>query len=276
MPPCPPAQSYLLLLALSVLLAACGTPRAAGRFGPRQYAQTTDSATSACLRNPACYNPPYGESPILPWLSRSLEAGRTAAAVLRLLEAAEIEIIEQVLADCANQASNDVNERLLGKGQRPTRELCDSTYAIEKGGRKVTWAMHLGREKHQAALECVQQELGKKFPDNLRLQPTYRYDRKTGRLEFVAPSQVDEWLREGLFGKLLGTLVPDVVIHAAGDLLNIQAVFDFKFPCPPHKPALWHEYHENHPFHSTNQKEIYREAFKVDPNSVRPAFGVGP
>ncbi|KFE67171.1 putative lipoprotein [Hyalangium minutum] len=93
-------------------------------------------------------------------------------------------------------------------------------------------------------------------------------------MEPLNPNQVDAWLREGLFHKLLGTLIPDVVVHAAGDLLNIQAVFDFKFPCPKDKEASWHEYHPNHPFHPLNQQTVYEEAFKAEVMSVRPAFGV--
>jgi hypothetical protein len=152
--------------------------------------------------------------------------------VLRLLEAADLARIEAVLSDCANEASHGVNERLLGKGQRPTRQLCQETFKTEPGGNKVTWAMHLGQEKHRAALDCVQRELGEKFSDNLSLQPTYRYDRQAGKVELLDPKQVEDWLRNGLFGKLLGTLIPDVVVHAAGDLTRIQAVFDFKFRAP--------------------------------------------
>jgi hypothetical protein len=232
-----------------------------------------DSATNACLRTPACYAPPNGESAILPWLSRSAEAVRTAAAVLKLLEAADIAEVEQVLADCANQASHEVNERLLGKGQRPNRQLCQETFKTERSGRKVTWAEHLGREKHAAALKCTEAALGKKFPENLSLQPTYRYDKKSGEIEFIASTQVDEWLRDGLFHKLLGTLIPDVVLHAAGDLLGIQAIFDFKFPCPASNEPSWHSYHRDHPFHPADQKKMYEEAFKVEPKPIAPGYG---
>ncbi|WP_245767113.1 hypothetical protein [Stigmatella erecta] len=193
--------------------------------------------------------------------------------MLRLLEAAELSKIEQVLNDCANQASHRVNEQLLGKGQRPTRQRCQETFRMEPGGNKVTWAMHLGREKHQAALECAQQELGELFPGNLSFQPTYRYDRTTKKVEPIAPKQVDEWLRNGFFGKLLGTLIPDVVVHAAGDLSRVQAVLDFKFPCPGDRNPTWREYHEDHPYYPANQGEIYREAFKVTPKMLSPGFG---
>jgi hypothetical protein len=202
-----------------------------------------------------------------------MAAARTAAAVMRLLDAADLARIEQVLKDCANQASRDVNERLLGKGQRPTRQLCEETYETKPGGNKVTWAMHLGREKHQAALECVQRELGEKFADNISVQPRFRYDKKTKRLERLDPREVDGWLRDGLFHKLLGTLIPDVVVHAAGELLRIQAVFDFKFPCPASNSPSWREYHPDHPFYPSNQGQIYEEAFNVAAKRIAPGYG---
>jgi hypothetical protein len=247
-----------------------------GQYAPRQYAQTTDSATNACVRIPACYAPPIGEAPILPWVSRSVHTASAASALLKLLEAADLARITQVLSDCANQASQDVDNRLLGQGQRPSRQLCQETFKREPGGRKVTWAMHLGQEKHKAAMECVQRELPKELRDHVSMQPTYRYDRKTKALELLDPKQVDAWLREGLFQKLLGTLIPDIVVHAAGDLLQSHAVFDFKFPCPKDNPPSWHKYHKDHPFNSATQQEMYREAFNVKVMSVRPGFGATP
>src|SRR5689334_13483202 len=110
---------FLLLLGVSGVFVSCvppmmmGGPYAPRPYAPRQYAQATDSATSACLRNPACYAPPAGEAPILPWVSRSLEAARAASALLKLLEAADLAKITQVLSDCANQASREVDDRLL-------------------------------------------------------------------------------------------------------------------------------------------------------------------
>lgn len=154
-----------------MLIVACGTTLPPQQHATRHYAQTMDSATSVCLRTPACYAPPSSEFAILPWLSRSISAARAATALLRLLDAADLAKIEQVLSTCANQASHDINERLLGKGQRPTRQKCHETFRMEPGGNKVTWAMHLGQEKHQAALKCVQTALGETFANHLSLHP---------------------------------------------------------------------------------------------------------
>jgi hypothetical protein len=268
-----PRRFFLAMLAASAYAAACGPVALTGQRAPRHYSQTVDSATAACLRTTACYAPPTGETAILPWLSRVASAAQSGSIVIRLLEAAELSKIEQALNDCANQASHQVNEQLLGKGQRPTRQRCQEVFRMDPGGSKVTWAMHLGREKHRAALECAQKELGVLFPGSFSLQPTYRYDRTTAKIEFVDPKQVDEWLRNGSFGKLLGTLSPDVVVHAAGDVSRIQAVFDFKFPCPGDRSPTWRDYHEDHPYYPASQGEIYREAFKVTPKMLSPGLG---
>lgn len=265
-----------LLVGASGGLGSCAAPGGGGSFTPRQYAQSMDSASSACMRTPACYAPPSGEAPILPWVSRSVEAASAASALMKLLEAADLARVVQVLSDCANQADQEVNERLLGQGQYPSSQLCQETFKTEPGGRKVTWAMHLGQEKHRAAMECVQRELPEDLWEHVRLQQSYRYDRNTRALEPLDSHQVDTWLREGLFHKLLGTLIPDVVIHAAGNVLKVQAIFDFKFTCPLGNRPSWHKYHKNHPFHPATQQEMYKEAFNAEVMSVRPGFGATP
>jgi hypothetical protein len=263
----------LLLLSACAMQGACVYPMRAGPHGTGQYAQAMDSATNACLRNPSCYMPPPGEEALLPWLTRIVSAVRTTVAVARLLEAAELARIEQAMKDCANQANFEVDERLLGKGQRPTRKLCQETFETDGRGNKVTWAMHLGREKHQAAFECVQKELGEALSDHFSLQPHYRYDRVTKKLDLLDPKQVEEWLRDGLFGLLLGTLMPDVAIHAKGDPKRVQQVFDFKFPCPSDNGASWYRYPINHPYYKSSQGDIYKEAFNVEPKLISPGFG---
>jgi hypothetical protein len=233
-----------------------------------------DSATSACLRNPACYTAPPGEEAILPWLSRSVSAVRTTVAALRLLDAAELARVEQVVKDCANLASFEVNERLLGKGQRPTRKLCQEEFETDARGNKVTWAMHLGREKHRAALECVQKELGEALSENVSLQPHYLYSRTTKKPGLLDPKLVEEWLRDGLFEKLVGTLIPDVVVHASENPLHVQGVFDFKFPCPSDNRAEWYKYPLGHPYYKSSQGDMYKEALGVEPKLISPGFGV--
>jgi hypothetical protein len=228
------------------------------------------------MRNPECYVAPPGEDAILPWLSRSIEAARTAAAVLRLLDAAEVARVEEVLYDCVLEANTRVNDELLGKGQRPSRQLCQETFEIDARGNKVTWAMHLGREKHRVALECVQQKLDAELAENISLQPQYRYGRESKKLELLDPKQVEDWLREGLWDMLIGTLVPDVVLHASGDSKRVQDVYDLKFPCSSRNEPSWNRYPAGHPYQSLDQGEIYKEAFRLEqsPARVAPGYGV--
>lgn len=129
------------LLAVLALQAACATTsHEREQPAPRQgssgrYAQSMDSATNACLRNPACYTQ-TGEEAILPWLERSLHVLRTAAATLRLLEAAEVQQVEQVLVQCTKDAHLSVNDEL---GYNPTEAQCREVEFLPLGP-SLFWA----------------------------------------------------------------------------------------------------------------------------------------
>jgi hypothetical protein len=159
-----------------------------------------------------------------------MAAARTSAAVLRLLEAGEVARVEAILLQCARDADFAINEQEYGEGKRPDDRECVRIVGKERE-RDVTRAMQLGQMKHQWALECVRRELGKALPDNFSLEPTYKFDPRTGRWWWVDPGQVARWVADGLFKFLLGTLVPDVVLHASGDPNRVQRVYDLKFPC---------------------------------------------
>jgi hypothetical protein len=192
----------------------------------------------------------------------------------RLLDAAQVARVEQVLADCANEASAEVNERLMG-GRRPTARECQEVVGQDERGRPVTRAMQLGTEKHRVALECVRARLGEEVPDHFSLEPRYQYDPRTGKTRLLSPQQVEEWLREGLLHHLLGTLVPDVVLHDAGNPLKVQAVYDFKFPCARDTPSDWTRYPPNHPHYKSNQGQLYERALGGgSPARVLPGYGV--
>jgi hypothetical protein len=260
---------------LWVLLTACSGPGVSGRSAPGRYAQTTDSATSACLRNPACYTQ-VGDDAVLPWLARAASRAGSAAAVLRFLEATEIARVEYVLMECAKEANFKVNERVFGQGKRPGRAQCEEVLRRGAQDKPVTRAMELGREKHQVALECAQRELSQIVSGNFSLEPRYLYDVKTGRVRLLDAEEVARWLRDGQFYLLIGTLVPDVVLHASGNALKVQAVYDFKFPCPGDREPEWYEYPPQHPFTERSQGELYREALKgsLRPARVSPGFGI--
>jgi hypothetical protein len=258
-----------------MLLTACGGTLGASRGAPGSYAQTVDSATNACARNPACYLQPSGEQAILPWVSNAARTVEGTVAVLRLLDAMAIARVEQILTECAEQASFEVNERMLGPGKRPTRELCQKVVGKDSRGQEVTLAMELGREKHRVARECARERLGREVPDNFSQEPYYQYDRQTGQTRWLDPKLVEEWKRQGLFDQLRGTLSPDVVLHASGNPLQVQAVYDFKFPCPASNSPRWNNYPSHHPHHPANQGELYQEALGgATPARVAPAYEI--
>jgi hypothetical protein len=136
--------------------------------------------------------------------------------------------------------------------------------------------MQLGEEKHKVALECAQQKLDAMVPGRFSVEPRYLYDMKTGRVRWLDPEEVKLWLRDGQFYLLLGTLVPDVVLHGPGQPLKVQAVYDFKFPCRVSKPPGWDSYPRDHPFANKDKGSLYKDALGQEkrPAMVSPNFGV--
>lgn len=269
MPTRPPASGVPLLL-VPLLLAGCATGGPTGGMSgpitsaspraPGHYAQSTDSATAGCLRNPACYNTLPGEETVIPWLSNAASAARTGATLAVMLEGADVKIVEQVLTECAqaaNQQANDEDEEL--KGQEPTREQCKKVVRME-GNKEVTRAMELGTRKHELALDCVRKAFAERFSKNISVEPTYQKDFKTGLWRWIDPKQVAEWLQLGLKSQLWGALVPDIVLHASGNPNQVQGVYDFKFPCPATNRPSWGAYNEGHPHYPKDQKAMYKDA----------------
>lgn len=257
-----------------LLLAACASsPRGA----PGYYEQTTDSATSSCLRNPACYDVPAGEEAALPWLSRGVEAARTAHATLKLLEAAQVARVEQILVECAEQAERIVNARHFGRGGQPSEAACREVRGRDAKGRAITRAMQLGDEKHREALQCASNKLVEFIPGNFSLEPTYLRNGRNGPWRWIDPQTIKQRLAEGLSALLQGRLVPDVVLHATGDPLKIQHVYDFKFPCPKDEEnyPTWKIYDQYSPYAGKEQGVMYSQlGGEQAPAMVAPLHGV--
>lgn len=256
------------VLAALVLLAGCVgvSPRV-----PGHYAQSTDSATSGCLRNPACYNTMPGEEAVIPWLPRAVDAARAATTVAMMLQDAELKLVEQTLLQCARQADEQVNEEDAElQGREPTPEECRQVVRRE-GNMEVTRAMDLGNKKHKLALDCVRTAFANRFSDNISVEPTYQKDPSTGSWRWIDPAQVAEWLQIGLKSQLWGSLVPDLVLHASLNPNQVQRVYDFKFPCPSNKGPSWGRYSKGHPNHPKDQKRMYKDALlegKGQPRAV--------
>jgi hypothetical protein len=63
--------------------------------------------------------------------------------------------------------------------------------------------------------------------------------------------------------------VPDVVIHT-GDPLQVQRVYDFKFPCPKNNQAQWRTHPPDNPFRFRDQGDAYSMALGTPPFRVTP------
>jgi len=237
-----------------LLLVGCVTTT--GHHGPGHYARTSDTATAGCLRNPACYTTTPGEEAIIPWLSNAASAARSAPALAMLLAEADIKLVEKTLTECAQAANEKVNqEDETLKGQEPDRAECRKVVRRE-GNMDVTRAMELGAKKHDKALDCAREAL-KALAEYVRVEPTYQKDLTTGVWRWIDPKQVKEWLQLGLTAQLWGALVPDIVIHAAGNPNKVQRVYDFKFPCPPTNKPQWGYYAPNQPHYPNTQGKMY-------------------
>ena len=240
---------------------------------PGPYAQSLDSASSACRTYPALCGQVAGEETVLPGAGQRLAEFGTRVGTLGMVWSAEQKTrVEQALSECANEA----RERVLLEhmdGRSPTAAECDEEKSF--GGRVRTRARFLGEEMHRVAFQCAQAKLSALRPGGFSLEPRYRYDRQTGRLEVISAEQERAWIEEGCFDDLKGTIKPDVVIHS-GDPLRPSAVYDFKFPCKStNRTSFWCEYFKG-PHAGLRQDKVYKEALGVAPRQVIPPFGVVP
>ncbi|HEX8704193.1 MAG TPA: hypothetical protein VF815_35500 [Myxococcaceae bacterium] len=260
-------------LLLAPLLGGCVV--GVGRRGaPGTYEQAADSHSNLCIRNPRlCEELAIGEASGLIVRQRVAEVGASvyaAAEGVRALEEAVHRKIEQIILDCVLEADFQVNERHFGGN--PTREQCQEVLGHDAQGTRITRAMLLGREKHEAAIACIQAQLTGLRPNGFSLNQRYRYNKTTGRWEPLSPKQEEALLRAGGEG-LLGTLVPDVVLHT-GSPAEVMDVYDLKFPCPGTNSPNWYTYPEGHPHQGWTQGQMYQRAFGGDPARVAPRWGV--
>jgi len=262
-----------MLLVASVLLGGCaGAP---SRDKSLRFT-LPDSATNSCRQSPALCAKVPGEPQLLPLTgpaAMAASAGISGQVVLRVLEASTQARVDEVLKECADLAGSEVLLR-HGRKRHPTRAECNEEVARDTGGRSVTLAMLLGQQMHLEALRCAEEKLNELLPGRFSLEQCYRYDAASGRVSLVSPEERKSLLRQGRSCELLGSLVPDVVIHA-GNPREVEAIYDFKFPCVNSDQApSWREYPPGHPHAGRNQGDVYRDAFKTKVGRVVPRLGV--
>lgn len=256
------------VIASSMFLGACVVTPLRGTRS--HYA--LDSVSNACLRNPqACATLAGKEVSTVQAVGTAVASG---AAVLDALDEKHRSAIEEGLKKCASLARSTVliRHREHFENPTPSDEECRQL-TKDATGRRLTWAMRLGAEMHEVALQCADTKLNELRPGGFSLEPCYRYDKNTGRTTFINCEKVQELLDDGCSSELIGTLRPDVVIHP-GDPLNAKAVFDFKFPCVNSGQAPeWRKYPPGHPCHPFDQKRMYEKALGPTPQMVVPWLG---
>ncbi|CAM4517248.1 hypothetical protein [Corallococcus exiguus] len=150
-------------------------------------------------------------------MDKAVRAAASAGATMKLLEAADVARIEHLLVECAKEADFIVNEREYGQGKYPDDKECFRVVGHDKDGKPIWRQAELGKLKHAVAFACVQREVRRLFPDNVSIEPRYGTSPTSG-----GPTMTNIWK---------GSKKPDIVLHATGQPLQIQCVFDLKFPC---------------------------------------------
>ena len=259
----------LVCFAALLLLAGCATT-GASRPTPSHYGFIkggVDSPSATCAN--------ASISGCLALYGKEVASIATVGnAVKAVLDTPTREAIDEALKECANFARTEVLLRHAGDFEKPTPSARECNQPARNATRKdVTWAMQLGTEMHEEARKCAEERLGKLLPGKFSLEQRYRYDSNTGRKKLVNAEDERALEESGNGGELAGTLKPDVVIHS-GDPLEVQAVYDFKFPCVNTDQApRWNQY-TGGPYQGATQETIYKEAFGEHVARVIPRWGV--
>ncbi|NTX13044.1 hypothetical protein HUA76_19785 [Myxococcus sp. CA056] len=249
-----------------LLMLGCGAsgPARQGRSGT--YAQALDSATSACEQNPAYCAATAGQERIVPLAVRAAQVSAAGKSWMEIETLVETGIRERLI-DCARRADAEVNREEFG-GRSPTRADCEKVV----GGTKenpVTGAMMLGRKKHALALDCAEAALGQSLPARFLREQRYRRGTRSQEPELVTHQKELDLLRAGASKALEGTVVPDLILHT-GNPVQVQRVYDFKFPCPDTNPPVWRQSPPGNPLRARHQGDAYRMTFGTTPVLVTP------
>jgi hypothetical protein len=274
MSPYPPSRRYLLAL----LMLGLG----AGGCLDEELCTSADSTYTCCLRrhatNPAlCGASEQEAAEVLrqtvpektsgaTYRARALAVGGSVTAAATLSSDDEVKLseklrteVEKALKHCAELANEVVNRKRFGGD--PTPAQCEEVLGTDTRGKKITRAMKLGEEKHTEALKCAEDKLGKRIPGRFSLEQQYRYDPATQRKFLLSTEERETLLRTKRHHELKGTLRPDVAIHT-GNPLDVQLVYDFKFPCLRTTRPKWGIHDEvGHPYRDRTQGDVYTEVF---------------
>lgn len=255
------ALAMLMTQCACVTIAPRGTP---GSYGYSNAPVGIDSPSATCRNSLSACAALYGK-----------EMASTTAVLKVVLDKATKQSIEEELEKCADLARTEVLLRYPQQFKGPAPDADECRQETKSQGRRVTWAMRLGIEMHEAARKCAEVALNKLRPGRFSLEQRYRIiDLETGEKELVSTEEERALEESGNGGELKGTLKPDVVIHE-GDPLNAQAVYDFKFPCVDTSSVpKWTPYPPGHPFAGFTQGRMYQEFIAPLVGRIIPWLGI--
>jgi hypothetical protein len=227
----PSARSILVVSAAALLCLSCTTIPHAPHLPPQPSwggpltggrSHFNQSCGAACA---APVNASTGEilapaaarvGPVVEKVVQAAEVLQGFITVSKFLDEAQKVVVEGVLRDCVREANTKVDDELFGNGRSLPDSECEKEPVVRKK-LAPTWRQHLGKLKHAAAFECIQDRLKEKFPDNFSIEPRLRRD---------------EFTQEVLLtDRRSGSLRPDIVIHFTRNITRIQCIYDLKFPC---------------------------------------------
>jgi len=263
------------------------------KFAVKAMMGALDSATSACERFPAQCIAQVGEEGVLPEgqmpalrlvhsvrepasataspsLWQIIKTFATASAVTATkdvprnpgpyTEADQAEI-GKVLAECADMARSEVLFRRNGD-KSPSPEKCKEKVATDNYGGAVTNAMRWGEEMHVLATDCAEAVLSRLRPGGYAIEATYQFDPANGSVHYLTDEALELLLKEGRQAELIGSIRPDVVIHT-GNPMDVQDVFDFKFPCVNLDDIPRWPTYKSGPYQLQRQGDVYKRLLKL-------------
>lgn len=142
----------------------------------------------------------------------------------------------------------------------------------------MTLAMWLGLRMHDEAQRCAAETLSQLKPRGFSTAPRYRRVPKDPANKNPDPMKPEDWRTEWIdprkesllrSAEMLGTIVPDIVLHDGHPLL-VQKVVDYKFPCKSGGLPRWRRYPPGHPYHGKTQGQVYKQFLKANAEIISP------
>ncbi len=152
----------------------------------------------------------------------------------------------------AREAEDEINNRRFGIDQKPASNWCQGGW-----DGKQTNGMRLGEEKHARAEQLLRGKMnGKNLEDNLeyKIEATYLCGKN------------EETIYLGENAREANTIRPDVVVHRYNDPTFVDALFDFKFTCPPENEPRWGKNLGHTDYGGMSQFDLYQ--LILDPQEV--------